>query len=483
MTEEEELKLPPKFISVHPLAAKKGSHYSCVICGSDAAYMCKLCRSCYCCREHLLLDDLACHAILCERQAAILEILSLPLATQARPETAARLYALRDECRRVAYLESRRHVLDCHHELALPAAERSLHFAREVHGPNSVDLVPPLLALADVATVAGAKEAVGYVSRAAFLLQEEVQRIRAQIRGDLSRTVSKNLENLRALNPEIIVDQLEDERRRKAALAGWSPARQSGPGAPAGPETLTKTPIEQLQEFELEDALRDEVYRSRGGANLGYMTSKFWSSSTKVLVFQEDYGEALRAAAKALYFATLSCGVQSLQTALCLYQLVQLGQLSGRFTVAQRVDGLGRAQDIFRTSLLTYYAPLVIQVAQLVEDRKLQFAYDAPALRDLVADYNQAEAMREEDRLSFRADVKEATKRAMESVPVLEAQFGADSPQYAECAVVIGVALQCICDQDADKWDGNARAACARLEAAGGTGRMLAHVYRLLYGW
>ena len=206
MTEEEELKLPPKFISVHPLAAKKGSHYSCVICRSDAAYMCKICRSCYCCREHLLLDDLACHAILCERQAAILEILSLPLATQARPETAARLYALRDECRRVAYLESRRHVLDCHHELALPAAERSLHFAREVHGPNSVDLVPPLLALADVATVAGAKEAVGYVSRAAFLLQEEVQRIRGEIRSDLGRTVAHNLENLRALNPEIIVD-------------------------------------------------------------------------------------------------------------------------------------------------------------------------------------------------------------------------------------------------------------------------------------
>ena len=482
MTEEEELKLPPKFISVHPLAAKKGSHYSCVICGSDAAYMCKLCRSCYCCREHLLLHDLACHAILCERQAAILEILSLPLATQARPETAARLYALRDECRRVAYLESRRHVLDCHHELALPAAERSLHFAREVHGPNSVDLVPPLLALADVATVAGAKEAVGYVSRAAFLLQEEVQRIRGEIRGDLGRTVARNLENLRALNPEIIVDQLEDERRRKATLAGWSPARQQGAPA-AGPEPLTKTPLEQLLELDLEDALRDEVYRSRGGANLGYMTSKFWSSSTKVLVFQEDYGGALRAAAKALYFATLSCGVQSLQTALCLYQLVQLGQLSGRFTQAQQVDGLGRAQDIFRTSLLTYYAPLVIQVAQLVEDRKLQFAYDAPALRDLVADYNQAEAMREEDRLSFRADVKEATKRAMESVPVLEKQFGLDSVQYAECAALIGVALQCICDQDADKWDGNARGACARLEAGGGTGKMLAHVYRLLYGW
>ena len=168
--EEEELKLPPKFISVHPLAAKKGSHYTCVICQSDGKYLCKLCRSCYCCREHLLLDDLACHAILCERQAAILEILSLPLATMARPETSSRLFNLRDECRRVAYLESRRHVLEGHHELALPAAEKSLKFAREVHGNNAVDLVPPLLALADVATLAGAKEASGYVSRAAFLI-------------------------------------------------------------------------------------------------------------------------------------------------------------------------------------------------------------------------------------------------------------------------------------------------------------------------
>lgn len=78
-------------------------------------------------------------------------------------------------------MESRRHVLEGHHELALPAAERSLSFAREVHGQNSIDLVPPLLALADVATLAGAKEALGYVSRAAFLIQEKYAETRALI--------------------------------------------------------------------------------------------------------------------------------------------------------------------------------------------------------------------------------------------------------------------------------------------------------------
>lgn len=69
--------------------------------------------------------------------------MKLPLATRTRPEIATKLTILQDECRRVAYLESRRHVLEGNNELALPAAERSLIFAKAVHGDNSIELIPP----------------------------------------------------------------------------------------------------------------------------------------------------------------------------------------------------------------------------------------------------------------------------------------------------------------------------------------------------
>lgn len=162
--------LPSKFISVHGLSAARGKKYLCVICNSEGSFLCTQCRSCYCCREHLLLDDLACHSLLCDRQSAIREIMKLPLAT----------YSARD-CYK-AYHSSGRVSARCifgittactrrNNELALPAAERSLIFAKAVHGDNSIELIPPLLALADVACLAGAQDAArGYASRARWLL-------------------------------------------------------------------------------------------------------------------------------------------------------------------------------------------------------------------------------------------------------------------------------------------------------------------------
>ncbi|CAL6041822.1 Conserved_hypothetical protein [Hexamita inflata] len=489
--DEEELKLPPKFISVHPLAAKKGSHYSCVICSSDGAFLCKLCRSCYCCREHLLLDDLACHAILCERQAAILEILSLPLATRARPETANRLFALRDECRRVAYLESRRHVLEGHHELALPAAERSLHFAREVHGQNSVDLVPPLLALADVATVAGAKEAIGYVSRAAFLVQEEMQRLRSNLTAPLTLKIKQNLANLEKTNPDHINELFIEEKHRKEKYLQWSPQKSPQNNT----NTLTQKPLslkplfQQCLELMTENSIRDEVFRAKGGASLAFLTSKFWSSNTKILVYEEKYEEALKSASIALYFATLSCGVKSLQTALAIYQLAHLGQLSEKFTEAQQIAALQESQNILKNALLNYYSPLTIQIEQLINDRKLQFSYDSKQLATLVKDYNEAESMREEDRLSFRADVKEAIQRAVYSIQIFEKHYGNRSAVYCECVLLIGIALSCTQDAECEKWDQQGRPCCQRLQELDKDGlavehaTLMCHIYRVLFAW
>lgn len=49
--------------------------------------------------------------------------------------------------------------------------------------------------------------------------------------------------------------------------------------------------------------------------------------------------------------------------------------------------------------------------------------------------------MKDEDRLSFRADIKEAVQRAVYSLQGLEKKYGQESPQYCECVVLIGIAL------------------------------------------
>lgn len=50
----------------------------------------------------------------------------------------------------------------------------------------------------------------------------------------------------------------------------------------------------------------------------------------------------------------------------------------------------------------------MLQIDQLIQDRKLEFSFDSEQLKVYVQDYNRAECMRDEDRLSFRADIKEA---------------------------------------------------------------------------
>ena len=64
--------------------------------------------------------------------------------------------------------------------------------------------------------------------------------------------------------------------------------------------------------MQLENSLRDEIYRSSAGAGLAYLQSKYWTSQTRILVADKDFVAALQTSASALYFATLACGVNSL---------------------------------------------------------------------------------------------------------------------------------------------------------------------------
>ena len=356
-------------------------------------------------------------------------------------------------------------MLEAHHELALPAAERSLHFAREVHGQHSIELVPPLLALADVASTANAREAVSYVSRGAFIIQEEHAKIRARIEAPLGAKLGADLRNFQRAAP------LAEAARR----AQFPPFVRN---------QSTKSEFQLLLEHARENALRDEVYRAREGRYLAFLTSKFWTSHTKILVCEENYAEGLRSGARALYFAALSCTADSLQACLAIYQLAHLGQLSDRFAEAHQLAAFRSAQAIFRGAMLRFYSPLLLQIQQRVEDRKLEFSFDSEPLAELVTEYNKAQSMSDEDRLSFRADVKEAIQKAIYSMQFFEKAYGTSSQQYCECVVLIGVGLQCTEDSGVTEWDLNARQCSRKLfDVKDHLVQTMVHLYRILYAW
>lgn len=78
-------------------------------------------------------------------------------------------------------------------QLALPAAERSLHYARLVSGQDSLEVVQPLLAMADVATAAGAEEnGLTSVTQAQVIATRFVDKQREMVKRLLEKRISRD---------------------------------------------------------------------------------------------------------------------------------------------------------------------------------------------------------------------------------------------------------------------------------------------------
>lgn len=247
-----------------------------------------------------------------------------------------------------------------------------------------------------------------------------------------------------------------------------------------------KTPYQQAVEAIFENDVKDELYRSREGAALAYLTSKYWTSQTRVLLAQQNFNDALHDAALALYFATLACGVNSLQTALQIYSVAKLGSFSGKFLEIQSVNALVEAQKIFKSALLQFYSPLITQIEIMKVERKMPLTYGSSQLRKLVSEYNKADSMREEDKLSFRADIKEAIQSAVFSMDHLERAFGQQSLEYNECVLIIAVGLSCVEDIGKEEWVPQSTMALTKFTEVSsvdedGKHALLVHIYKCLY--
>lgn len=463
--------LSSKFISVHSLSAAKGHKYKCIICNSEGSFLCTQCRSCYCCREHLLLDDLACHALLCDRQAAMREIMKLPLATRTRPEISSKLRSLRDECRRVAYLESRRHVLEGNNELALPAAERSLSFAKEIYGNNSVELIPPLLALADVACLAGAQDAArGYASRARWLLLGKEAELRVEVETQLRPHIRHCHELINkltgrqdaVLSARMSTDQSYNMQKltRPFGASFSNNALRIPPVLQAYAEAEAETRVQKAEESSagetyLTNCISDEIFRTKDGIRFAYLTARYWASETRLRSAENLYTEAIDSAALACYYSALATGSNSISTALQLYALAKLFVLS--MSVGERcaVAVMEQAQKILRGTLIQYYAPYVIAVRQYTAENATE--PDSRTLTKVMAEFHKADRNREEDeRLAFRADIKESIQHMLFTTDYFEKAFGQKGATFIECVICIALCLEIVEDASRPEYVANA---------------------------
>ncbi|KAE8301257.1 hypothetical protein GL50803_0033037 [Giardia duodenalis] len=453
--------LPSKFISVHGLSAARGKKYLCVICNSEGSFLCTQCRSCYCCREHLLLDDLACHSLLCDRQSAIREIMKLPLATRTRPEIATKLTILQDECRRVAYLESRRHVLEGNNELALPAAERSLIFAKAVHGDNSIELIPPLLALADVACLAGAQDAArGYASRARWLLLGKETELRLLVETHLRpyvRQCNEVVNRLTGRNTGCLSAKLSNTKSQGLqkltkpfgkAFSSTS-TRLKLPSHPVSKdlstEKLQKAEESSSSELYLDNCISDEIFRTKEGIRLAFLSCRYWSTETRLRAAENLYVEALDTAAIACYFAALASGPTSMSTCLQLYAVSKLLILSMVSQESHAVSVMLQAQDMLRGTIIQFYAPYVIGIQHYCTDNSCE--PDSQILSKFMAEFQRSDRRREEDeRLAFRADIKEAVQYILFTVDYLERHYGHKAKCFIECVMCLALCLEIVED-------------------------------------
>uniref|UniRef100_A0A3P8TAN0 Zinc finger, MYND-type containing 12 n=1 Tax=Amphiprion percula TaxID=161767 RepID=A0A3P8TAN0_AMPPE len=152
----------PKVSSkIIPLASPKGPEKLCELCQRVARLQCTECRvTFYCDEEHQQADWVGIHRRICQLLVPIRTQTFLSL--QRAGQIVTQQKKLIEICRSVA----QQRLSEGKHQEALPAAQFCLRCSIDVHGPNTVQLVPAYLLLAE------ANIGLGNVSRVAELLSQ-----------------------------------------------------------------------------------------------------------------------------------------------------------------------------------------------------------------------------------------------------------------------------------------------------------------------
>uniref|UniRef100_A0A3P8R1D4 MYND-type domain-containing protein n=1 Tax=Astatotilapia calliptera TaxID=8154 RepID=A0A3P8R1D4_ASTCA len=130
--------------AIIPLALPKGAEKFCELCQREARLQCSKCRvTFYCAAEHQQADWVGIHERICQLLVPIRALTLCSLRQTSHTET--QIKKLIEICRLVAQSK----LSEGKHQEALPAAQLCLRCSIDVHGPNTVQLVPAYLLLAE----------------------------------------------------------------------------------------------------------------------------------------------------------------------------------------------------------------------------------------------------------------------------------------------------------------------------------------------
>ncbi|XP_050787214.1 zinc finger MYND domain-containing protein 12 isoform X2 [Gopherus flavomarginatus] len=155
-----------------PLALPRGRPLSCELCGGPAQLRCGACHVAYYCDvDHQKADWVSIHEKICQLLIPIRTSFPFFNSEKERKHGMEQLLHRQKHLVDFTHKVAQKFVFEGRHEVAIPAALHSLRFSIDTCGPDSVELVPAYLILAEASTGLGRlTQAEEYLSQAQWIV-------------------------------------------------------------------------------------------------------------------------------------------------------------------------------------------------------------------------------------------------------------------------------------------------------------------------
>ncbi|XP_052082447.1 zinc finger MYND domain-containing protein 12-like [Mytilus californianus] len=137
-------------MTLNPLANPKGTNLNCELCQKPAFIQCTKCRVTYYCGvEHQKADWVGIHEKICQSLIALRQGAPFLPSQEERQKRERHILMKKTTMIDLTRTTGQKLLFEGRHEQAVPAAMQSLRFAIDVHGLDSIELVPSYLILGE----------------------------------------------------------------------------------------------------------------------------------------------------------------------------------------------------------------------------------------------------------------------------------------------------------------------------------------------
>ncbi|XP_010860961.1 PREDICTED: zinc finger MYND domain-containing protein 12 isoform X2 [Bison bison bison] len=162
---------------IYPLAVPKGRRLCCEVCDAPAERVCGACTVTYYCGVvHQRADWGSIHEKICQLLIPLRTSMPFYTSEEERQHGLQQLQQRQKHLIELCYTVAQKYIFEGKHEDAVPAALHSLRFRMNVHGLNSVELVPAYLLLAEASLGLGrVVQAEEYLSQAQWTVLKSTE--------------------------------------------------------------------------------------------------------------------------------------------------------------------------------------------------------------------------------------------------------------------------------------------------------------------